>query len=121
MQLNPRNPTRAMAKASSIPVRKRIRTTASPRSPIVTSLIGAPYYLKDVRDEDEALNETADADSVSHRIEGQLQRQRNLSRAQKIHPQLDHIPPEQEEERDAHESGHHVDGVPHPFRELENK
>jgi hypothetical protein len=74
-----------------------------------------------MRQEDEALNETADAYSVSHGIEGQLQRERNLSRAIKIHSHLDHVPAKQGKEHDSHHSGDHVDDVPDPFGELENK
>src|SRR5512137_546436 len=91
------NPTRAMAKASSMPVRNRTRTTASPRIPIVTSLISPSYYLKDVSDEDEALNKTADADSKSYWVKGQLQRQGDLSCSIKIHPHFKEIPAQEGE------------------------
>ena len=100
-----------------MPVRKRTRTTASPRIPIVTSLIGAPYHLKDVRDEDEALNKTADADSKSYGVKGQLQREGDLSCSIKIHPHFDEVPPEQGEKPDSKASRDNVDDVPYLLSE----
>jgi hypothetical protein len=77
--------------------------------------------LKDVRDEDEALDEATDANSVCHRVKGQLQRERDFSCPIKIHPQFDEVPSEQGKKPDPHQSGDNVDGVPYPFRKLENK
>jgi len=77
--------------------------------------------LKDVRDEDEALNKATDADSKSNRVKGQLQREGDLSCSIKIHPHFDEVPPEQGEKPDSKESRDNVNGVPYPFRKLENK
>jgi hypothetical protein len=54
-----------------------------------------------VSDEDEALNEAADADSKSYGVKGQLQRERDLSCSIKIHPHFDEVPPEQGEKPDS--------------------
>jgi hypothetical protein len=77
--------------------------------------------LKDVRDEDEALNKATDADSKSYGVKGQLQREGDLSCSIKIHPHFDEVPPEQGEKPDSKESRDNVDDVPYPFRKLENK
>jgi hypothetical protein len=74
-----------------------------------------------VSDEDEALNEAADADSKSYGVKGQLQRERDLSCSIKIHPHFDEVPPEQGEKPDSKESRDNMNGVPYPFRKLENK
>jgi hypothetical protein len=74
-----------------------------------------------VSDEDEALNEAADADSKSYWVKGQLQRQGDLSCSIKIHPHFDEVPPEQGEKPDSKESRDNVDDVPYPFRKLENE
>jgi hypothetical protein len=74
-----------------------------------------------VSDEHEALNKAADPDSVCHWVEGQLQRERDLSCAIKIHPQFDEVPSEQGKKPDSKESRNNVDGVPYSFRKLENK
>jgi hypothetical protein len=77
--------------------------------------------LKNVREEDEALDEATEANSVGYGVKGQLQRERDLSCAIKIHPQFDEVPPKQGKKPDSKESRDNVDRVAYPFRKLENK
>jgi len=74
-----------------------------------------------VREEDEALDEATEANSVGYGVKGQLQRERDFSCAIKIHPQFDEVPPKQGKKPDSKESCDNVDRVPYPFRKLENK
>jgi hypothetical protein len=77
--------------------------------------------LKDVSDEDEALNKTADADSESHGVKGQLQRQGDLSGSIKIHPHFKEIPAQEGEKAYAEASRDNMTDVSHSFREPENE
>jgi len=110
-----------MANASSMPVRKRMRTVARPMIPIVTSLIGASDDLKDLGDKDKALNKGAEAKSEGHRVEWDLEGERDLPCPVKIHAHFDEIPAQQGKESDPKESGNDVDRFSRPLRKLEDK
>ena len=86
--LNPTKPTSAMAKPSSIPVRKKSSSDARPRSPTSTSLIESSLLdLDDIADHDQALDETADADPIGDGVERKLKGEGNFSRFLEIPPQ----------------------------------
>src|SRR5512140_1164118 len=93
MMANPMKPTSAMAKPSSIPVRKRTRSDARPKSPTSTSLIERPSVdFNQIADHDQTLDETADADPVGDGVERKLEGKRNLSRSVEISRILEQVP-----------------------------
>jgi hypothetical protein len=74
-----------------------------------------------VSDEDEALNEAADADSKSYWVKGKLQRQGDLSGSIKIHPHFNEIPAQEGEKTYSEASRDYMTDVSHSFREPENE